>query len=62
MSDQERNLEKLEIGKEKIKQMCSLRKKKSQKAKRTLVSFPKATVCPTSKGPFQGEKGKVFTG
>lgn len=38
-----------------VKQIGSLKKKKSQKAERTLASFSKATVCPTSKGPFRGE-------
>lgn len=32
---------------------------KSQKAERTLVSFPKARVCPTSKSPFQREEREL---
>lgn len=56
------NLGKTETGKGRVKQMCSLKKKKSQKAKRTLASFPKATVCPTSKCLFRGEEGDFFTG
>lgn len=38
--------------------MCSLTKKKSQKAKITLASFPKATVYPSSKCPVQREQGE----